>query len=57
MTNSQAQIPEARKRFPTCARDGGPSQAEIPAARIVNRRSLRVGGQSGRSRMDEVEAA
>ena len=57
MTNSQAQIPEARKRFPTCARDGGPSQAEIPAARILNRRSLRVGGQSGRSRMEEVEAA
>ena len=57
MTNSQSQTPEARKRFPTCARDGGPSQAEIPAARIVNRRSLRVGGQSGRSRMEEVEAA
>ena len=57
MTNSQAQIPKARKRLPTYERDGGPSQAEIPAARIVDRRSLRVGGQSGRSRMDEVEAA
>jgi len=38
-------------------RDGGPGQAEIPQARMVDERVASVGGPEGRSRLIEVGAA